>query len=391
MDFDDHPSKPDWAGLHRDLDGPDVHLRLHAARNLLELARPSDPYTNDILGNRTSKAAGGFSFPLNYSWDCLNRMTASSPAIGATNYAYRADGMRVEKAFTSGEELAEGGSGPVGDRDTLYRYDGQMPIETYVLRDDSTTNLVQNGLGARGIDMVTYSHYNGTSTSTSVSFPLYDAHGNEVGTLARGSGTTYTVGNLRSYDAWGGVRTGSATGGPRARYCASLGHVQDDETGLVYMRGRYYEASSGRFVSQDRAMQGWSWFSYCANDPVGNIDESGRSFTEAAQWLKSLLKDYGDLGKLVFATILAGGGVTVGYLVKMMSATGKALVKDGVKWYGIGESMLGEAEGMDEAGGGAAIVACKYMSKGISEIALGYMLQIAAYMLPLLFANEVAS
>ena len=57
--------------------------------------------------------------------------------------------------------------------------------------------------------------------------------------------------NQRSYGAWGEVRQGATTGGPRARYCGNLGHIQDDETGLIYMRARYYEASSGRFISED--------------------------------------------------------------------------------------------------------------------------------------------
>jgi hypothetical protein len=44
----------------------------------------------------------------------------------------------------------------------------------------------------------------------------------------------WNVGNERSYDVWGGVRSGAATGGPKGRYCANLGHVQDDESGLIY-------------------------------------------------------------------------------------------------------------------------------------------------------------
>gem|GEM_PF-6689855 len=34
-------------------------------------------------------------------------------------------------------------------------------------------------------------------------------------------------------------------------YCANLGHKQDDESGLIYIRARYYEPGSGRFISQD--------------------------------------------------------------------------------------------------------------------------------------------
>jgi hypothetical protein len=49
----------------------------------------------------------------------------------------------------------------------------------------------------------------------------------------------------------------------------------DDESGLVYMRARYYEAGSGRFISQDARLEGVNWFAYCINNPVSLVDESG--------------------------------------------------------------------------------------------------------------------
>ena len=62
--------------------------------------------TNDVLGNRLTKGA------TTYTWDAMNRMTALNNGTATTNYAYRADGMRVSKASTTGR--------------TLYCYDGQM-------------------------------------------------------------------------------------------------------------------------------------------------------------------------------------------------------------------------------------------------------------------------
>ena len=100
------------------------------------------------------------------------------------------------------------------------------------------------------------------------------AHGNNVATLSR-AGTGYAVNDRRSYDAWGVVRAQQSGGDPKLRYCASLGHKQDDESGLVYMRARYYEPSSGRFVSEDPAKHGWNWFAYCGNNPINYVDQAG--------------------------------------------------------------------------------------------------------------------
>lgn len=49
-----------------------------------------------------------------------------------------------------------------------------------------------------------------------------------VATIAK-SGSGWSIGNERSFDAWGNVRSG--TGVNTGRYCANLGHKQDDESG----------------------------------------------------------------------------------------------------------------------------------------------------------------
>lgn len=129
--------------------------------------------------------------------------------------------------------------------------------------------------GARGID---YMELFTTASSQWVKFPLYDGHGNMIATIKRaGAGnSSFTTGDARTYDVWGGIRSGSATSSPDQRYCANLGHRVDDESeGLIYMRARYYEPWTGRFVSRDAALHGYNWFTYCGSDPVNRVDETG--------------------------------------------------------------------------------------------------------------------
>ena len=153
-------------------------------------------------------------------------------------------------------------------------YDGQMPLEESVTTSGNTT-LTQNFIGARGLEAMTTKVGNSTPIT---SYPLYDVHGNMVATVQKGSsGTSWTIHDERSNDVWGSVRSGIATGGPRGRYCANLGHVQDDESGLVYMRARYYEPGTGRFISEDSAMDGSNWYAYCSGDPANHVDPSGNS------------------------------------------------------------------------------------------------------------------
>jgi RHS repeat-associated protein len=209
----------------------------------------------------------------------LNRLTVAVDEQSSGEYKYRADGMRVQKvegtvALPGGDEEEEqsmmmSSSSPT----TLYRYDGQMCIEEerFSIQTDA---VVRYGLGARGIDYIEKT----TSQGTGVFFPIYDGHGNQIATLKRDSGS-FWVDDRRTYDAWGSVRQGAQTGDPKGRYVANLGHVQDDESGLIYMRARYYEPSTGRFVSQDRTMEGFNWFVYCSNSPTNAVDYSGNAIT----------------------------------------------------------------------------------------------------------------
>ncbi len=128
-----------------------------------------------------------------------------------------------------------------------------------------------------------------TSSGTVVSYPLYDAHGNGVGFLSK-SGTSWSLGDERTFDAWGRIRSGS-TSDNKGRYCANLGHKQDDESDLTYMRARYYEPASGRFVCEDTSRDGSNWYVYVSNNPIRGVDYSGKmELTEAqlAQILEAL-------------------------------------------------------------------------------------------------------
>jgi RHS repeat-associated protein len=106
-----------------------------------------------------------------------------------------------------------------------------------------------------------------------VSYPLYDARGNSVGLLGKNGSSSWFL-TKRVIMLWGGFRTGTKANG-KAAYCANLGHKQDDESGFIYMRARYYEPTSGRFVSEDSKADGGNWFSCCMNNPVNAWDKTG--------------------------------------------------------------------------------------------------------------------
>jgi len=80
------------------------------------------------------------------------------------------------------------------------------------------------------------------------------------------------------YSAWGELLPGSFDSvGLALRFVGALGVRTDLETGLLWMRHRWYDASSQRFISRDPiGLRGGSnTFTYVGNNPVNFVDPEG--------------------------------------------------------------------------------------------------------------------
>ncbi len=53
------------------------------------------------------------------------------------------------------------------------------------------------------------------------------------------------------------------------------GEYTDEESGNIYLRARYYNPSTGRFLSEDPIMDGTNWYIYAGNNPVLYVDPWG--------------------------------------------------------------------------------------------------------------------
>ena len=150
---------------------------------------------------------------------------------------------------------------------------------------------------------------------------------------------------------WGYVRNWQnvvANNNP-LKYCGSLGHRSEGNTGLIYMRARYYDPATGRFESEDSAKDGANWSLYAHGDPVNMVDPDGRE----------------SLGETLIATSLIGGiGGGAGSLSQQIwqSAMQGAQIK--VDWGVVGGSFgLGATIGLCAGGLGAL---------GVMDIAVSY-------------------
>ena len=150
----------------------------------------------------------------------------------------------------------------------LWASNTQMPVCEQEFAGSTLRTTRVNFLGARGIEaVIVIDHTRGNQVA--LRWLLYDGHGNLVRTMA----PDYTLSAFQWRGVWGEVQGSLGVG---CGYCANLGHPED-ETGLVYMRARYYEPATGRFISEDPARDGMNWYLYAEGNPVNRVDADGNS------------------------------------------------------------------------------------------------------------------
>lgn len=79
----------------------------------------------------------------------------------------------------------------------------------------------------------------------------------------------------KEYDAFGNENSDNTDDSNSFGY---NGEYLDRETGLIYLRARYYDPSIGRFISEDPIKDGSNWYAFCNNNPVTFIDPSGMEY-----------------------------------------------------------------------------------------------------------------
>ena len=172
------------------------------------------------------------------------------PGTGGTvSFKYDPFGRRIQKSSSAGT--------------TNYVYDGANIVAEY----NSTGALVARYDQGVGIDEP-------LAMSRSGALSFYQADG--LGSITSLTDTTGAVVGGYNTDAFGNSVTTSGNLVNPYRY---TGREWDAETGLYYYRARYYDPTSGRFISEDPTgfVGGTNFYSYAGNNPTGWIDPRGTS------------------------------------------------------------------------------------------------------------------
>ena len=208
-----------------------VGNRLTRASTLAALGAQSFSYdlndeltsdTYDANGNTTS--SGGHT----YGYDFENRLVSKDG--GAVTVVYDGDGNRVSKA--------------VGGMTTTYLVDDLNPTGFLQVMDEVSSGVVQVRYT---FGNMLVSETRTPSTSAATSFYGYDAHRN----IAFLTDATGTVTDTYDYDAWGNV-VAATVSTPNTRLYE--GQEFDPDIGLINLRARQYNPSTGRFLTIDPLM-----------------------------------------------------------------------------------------------------------------------------------------
>jgi RHS repeat-associated protein len=99
-------------------------------------------------------------------------------------------------------------------------------------------------------------------------------HADIKNTVAQTS-TSQTVVASKQYDAFGNEVSSSGTWQGPFQYGGAFGYHTDTDYGLKHLGARYYDPTTGRFLSRDPIQDGRNWYVYCSGDPVSGADPYG--------------------------------------------------------------------------------------------------------------------
>jgi RHS repeat-associated protein len=210
-------------------------------------------FTWDADGNMLTK--GGQTF----TYDAVNRLTQVVSGTLTVGFAYDGDGRRASKT--------------VNGTATGYVYDTIAGL-AYVLAEQTGGDITLYTYGADLLAM--------TDPAGAQSYYHADGLGSTRG-LTNGSGQ---VTARYTYDVFGAVRSSGGAGNTAFKFA---GEQTDDESGLIYLRARYYDPSLARFLSKDlwrgsqQDTQSLNRYVYVKNNPTNQVDPSGAIFEMLAE------------------------------------------------------------------------------------------------------------
>jgi RHS repeat-associated protein len=195
-------------------------------------------YAFDPLGDRKTATAGGA--VTSYGYDQGDRLTSYTKTGTTAGYAYNGAGLRASKT--------------VNGTTTRYTWD----ITQNLLYDGTTAYLY--GPGGSPVEQV------GAAASQ---WYYHD----QLGSTRALTDSAGTVAGGYAYTPWGAVSSHTGTATTALQY---TGQYIDAESGLVYLRARYYDPATAQFLTIDPLVEmTHSPYAYVDSNPLNGTDPTG--------------------------------------------------------------------------------------------------------------------
>ena len=245
----------------------------------------------DAAGRITSRVNGAGT--TSYTFDDRGLMTHATMADG-TNIAYSYDALGNRRAKTVNGETTHYLTAPIFGM-------------SHVLAELAPDNTIKSTYIYAGPKLLKEE----PSTSDR-SLDLYMLHEGKVGSITHTIDMNGSVRNEYDYDTFGTrthVKTASTGSNQHFGY---TGEMQDPESGLLYLRARYYDPAIGRFISADPYLGRMAEpvtqnrYIYVHNNPLLYTDPSGLAAGDWWDYSESK-KRAGEIGNELLSDSRFGG------------------------------------------------------------------------------------
>jgi RHS repeat-associated protein len=264
-------------------------------------------YEYDDEGNRVRRTETATGEVTDYEWDYRNRLTrvttrtAGGIVLQDSAFTYDVFDRRIAATFDAD------GTGPAGtettwfaylDDDVALEFDGNGAVTRRYLHGPATDQV----LAVETVDRP-------LGASDRVLWPLAD-HQMSVRDVADQTGA---AAGHRLYDAFGLPVSSTGVTLSEVRF-GFTGREYDVGTGLYYYRARWYDAATGRFLSQDPLglSPDTNPYRYVGNNPANLTDPTGLDFSA------------GSVGTGVSGSATVSGASAAGVAAAGATATAKA-------------------------------------------------------------------
>jgi RHS repeat-associated protein len=235
--------------------------------------------TFDATGQMATHNPGGNSDTL--TWDALGRLVSMQRNPTGNGFAWTAVYDGLGRRLQTSQQTITGGTNSGSPLVTQSSFDPDVEFLELAVTVNGTREWLVHGpdtdggygdlQGMGGVDAV-------VNDSSSVATGVFsDIYGHAVATV---SGTTVTWNPVRSsgYGPQPGTTATPLDGTHDLSALLNWHGKYVDGTGYFYLGTRYYDPSSGTFLSADPLGHAASMdlYSYCGGDPINNYDPNGR-------------------------------------------------------------------------------------------------------------------